>query len=59
MGTLAVVLTAVAAAMAEVDMAICLVVLMLAPMVTVVGYEIWGHRHQAQALSSDQGPTLH
>jgi hypothetical protein len=28
----------------------CLVVLMLAPIVTVVGYETVGHRHLAAAL---------
>jgi hypothetical protein len=29
---------------------ICLLVLMLAPAVTVVGYETIGHRHMAAAL---------
>jgi low temperature requirement protein LtrA len=33
-----------------VSMAVCLVVLMLAPAVTVVGYETVGHRHQAALL---------
>jgi len=31
-------------------MAACLVILMLAPTVTVVGYEVLGYRHQAEAL---------
>ena len=31
-------------------MAICLIVLALAPAVTVVGYETLGHRHVAEAL---------
>jgi hypothetical protein len=31
-------------------MAICLVVLMLAPLVTVIGYETVGHRHVAIAV---------
>lgn len=37
-------------AAAGVSMAVCLVVLMLAPVVTVVGYETVGHRHQAAVL---------
>ncbi|MDA5192986.1 low temperature requirement protein A [Govanella unica] len=48
----AVVLVAVLAALSGVDMAVCLVILMLAPAVTVVGYEILGHRHEAEALKS-------
>lgn len=55
--TAAVVALAVFAALVGVDMAICLVILMLAPAVTVVGYEMLGHRHQAEALANDQGPT--
>ena len=39
-----VVVLAVVAAMLGLDMALCLVILMLAPTVTVVGYEILGHR---------------
>jgi hypothetical protein len=42
---LAVVLAAVGAAMA-----VCLVVLMLAPLVTVIGYETVGHRHMDIAV---------
>jgi len=34
-----------------VSMAVCLLVVMLAPVVTVVGYEIHGHRHVAAALA--------
>lgn len=30
-----------------VSLAVCLVMLMLAPAVTVVAYEVWGYRHQA------------
>ena len=33
-----------------VSVAACLVVLALAPAVTVVGYEVLGHRHMAEAL---------
>ena len=52
-GTAAVVALAVVAALAGVDMAICLVILMFAPVVTVVGYEVRGHRHQAAALANN------
>jgi hypothetical protein len=31
-------------------MAVCLVILALAPAVTVVGFEVLGHRHLADAL---------
>jgi hypothetical protein len=40
----------VALAAAGVGMAVCLVVLMLAPIVTVVGAELVGHRHVAEAV---------
>lgn len=42
---------AIAAATRGVEMAVCLVVLMLAPVVTVVGYELLGHKHQNEALA--------
>ena len=45
-----VVAAAVIAALSGVDMAVCLVILMLAPAVTVIGYEQRGYRHQAQSL---------
>jgi low temperature requirement protein LtrA len=50
-GTAAVLGLAVLLASAGLPMAICLVVLMLAPLVTVVGYEIVGHRHLDAALN--------
>lgn len=50
-GTGAVVLLAILAALAGVGMAICLLVLMLAPVVTIVGYEIKGYRHQLRAVA--------
>ncbi len=53
LGTAAVVALCVAAALAGLDMAACLIILMFAPMVTVVGYEMRGHRHQAEALVAD------
>jgi low temperature requirement protein LtrA len=56
-GTAAVVALAIAAALYGVDMAICLVILMLAPVVTVVGYEMQGYRHQAEAVAiQDERP---
>jgi hypothetical protein len=48
-GTAAVTSLAVIAALAGVDIGVCLVVLMFAPAVTVVGYEMLGHRQQAEA----------
>lgn len=54
-GTAAVVALAVIAAIAEVDMAVCLIILMLAPAVTVVGYELQGYRQQADALAKVEG----
>jgi low temperature requirement protein LtrA len=59
LGTAAAVALAVIAAMAGVDMAACLVILMLAPAVTVVGYEMRGYRHQADALARDDSRTEH
>ena len=52
--TAAVVASAILAALAGVDMAVCLVILMLAPAVTIVGYETLGHRHQAEALAKEE-----
>jgi low temperature requirement protein LtrA len=53
-GSAAIVALAVFAALSGVSMALCLVILMFAPAVTVVGYEVAGHRHQAVALASDR-----
>ena len=44
---------AVSAALSGIGMAVCLVILMLAPVVTVVGYEIRGYRHQAASLVTE------
>jgi low temperature requirement protein LtrA len=49
-GTAAVLLLSIVLAAAGVDVAICLIVLALAPVVTIVGYETLGHRHVAEAL---------
>ena len=43
--------TAVLAAKLGLSMPACLCILMLAPVVTVVGYEWKGHRHQAESLA--------
>jgi low temperature requirement protein LtrA len=50
--TAAVVALAVGAALSGISMAVCLVILMLAPAVTVVGYEVRGYRHQVAALQN-------
>ncbi len=42
---------AVALAAAGVTMAVCLLVVMLAPVVTVVGFELIGHRHAEDAVT--------
>ena len=57
-GTAAVVVLAVISVISGVDMAVCLVILMLAPVVTVVGYEMAGHRHQAEALAREDAGTV-
>ena len=49
-GTTAVLVLAVLLATIGVPMAVCLVVLMFAPLVGVVGYETIGHRHMVIAL---------
>jgi low temperature requirement protein LtrA len=49
--TAALLVLSVALAAAGVGVALCLVVLAFAPVVTVVGYEVLGHRHLADALS--------
>ncbi len=52
-GTALVTAAAIAAATRGVDLAICLIILMFAPVVTIVGYEWFGHRHQYKALESE------
>lgn len=51
--TLVVMAASVAAAAAGVSLAYSLVILMFSPIVTVIGYELLGHRHQAEALQRD------
>jgi low temperature requirement protein LtrA len=48
--TVALLATAVGLAAAGVSLAVCLIVLMAAPIVTVVGYELVGRRHAAEAM---------
>ncbi|MER9259324.1 low temperature requirement protein A [Mesorhizobium sp. M0619] len=55
-GTAAVVALGIIAALAGVDMAVCLILLTLAPAVTVVGYELSGHRHQLEVLAQEEAP---
>jgi low temperature requirement protein LtrA len=50
--TAGVVAVVVIAALSGIGMAVCLVILMFAPVVTVVGYEVRGYRHQAAALQN-------
>jgi low temperature requirement protein LtrA len=52
-GTAAVLVLAVVCAELGLSVSWCLVVVMLAPAVTVVGYETIGHRHLADALAGD------
>jgi low temperature requirement protein LtrA len=54
-GTAIVLVTSVVLAAAGVGMALCLVVLMFAPVVSVVGFELVGHRHVAAAMERIQG----
>lgn len=56
LGTAAVLALAVVLAEAGVSMAWCLVVLALAPVVTIVGFETLGHRHQEAALARIMRP---
>lgn len=54
--TLAVLVLAALLAAAGVALAACLLVVMLAPFVTVVGYETIGHRHQRRMLDAIAAP---
>ena len=54
-GTMAVLVLAVALAAGGASIGLCLIVVMLAPAVIVVGYETIGHRHEAAFLHSIEG----
>lgn len=60
-GTALVLAVSVVAAIAGLDMAKCLIILMLAPVVTIVGYEVAGHRHRMAAVerSLHKGDAAH
>jgi low temperature requirement protein LtrA len=60
-GTLVVMAASVAAAAAGLNLTYALIILMFAPIVTVIGYETLGHRHQAEALRRDheRSGTVH
>lgn len=50
-GTVLVIAAGITAACLGVSMPICLLIITLAPVVTIIGYEIVGHAHQKEALS--------
>jgi hypothetical protein len=50
--TAVVLVAAVWLSAAGISMANCLLVVTLAPMVTVVGYELLGHRHATEAIAN-------
>jgi low temperature requirement protein LtrA len=54
-GTAVVLVAAVALALAGLPMAVCLLIVTLAPAVSVVGYELLGHRHAAEAIARGLG----
>lgn len=57
-GTLVIVAGAVLLAWAGLPVAWCLLVLALAPVVTIVGYELAGHQHKADLIASlQEAPT--
>lgn len=49
-GTVALLALAVGLAVSGIAIAVCLLVLMLAPVVTIAGYETIGHAHQADVI---------
>lgn len=59
--TLVVIGASVAAAAVGVNLTYALIILTCAPIVTVIGYELLGHRHQAEALQRDheRSGTVH
>jgi hypothetical protein len=49
----AIAMLSIVAAWLGISLGACLVILMLAPAVTVVGYEVLGYRHQVAALADE------
>lgn len=58
-GTAAMIALAVLLAMGGVNVAVCLIVLALAPVVTIVGFEGWSYKHTAAALAQATRGTAH
>jgi hypothetical protein len=52
-GTAAVIVASVVAAQSGLDVAKCLVILILAPAINIIGYEGRGYRYQAEALGEN------
>jgi low temperature requirement protein LtrA len=57
LATVVVIAIAIGAAILGMSIVVCLVVLMFAPIITVVGYEVLGHRHQGEMLSERLAET--
>ena len=55
-GTLFFILLSIFAAIQGINMAYCLIILNLAPIVTIIGYELFGHKYQANALIKNISP---
>ena len=58
-GSAVCIVASVVMASADLSIAACLLVLMLAPTVTVVGYELVGHRHKAAMLARAEARQHH
>lgn len=56
--TAGVLVAAVASAAAGVPMTACLLIATLAPVVTVIGFEVLGHRHAARAVAEGVGEDV-
>ncbi|MBL8181124.1 MAG: low temperature requirement protein A [Blastocatellia bacterium] len=52
--TVLIIAAAITAAYVGVSLPICLLILMLAPVVTIIGYETRGHKHQMEVLSQNR-----
>lgn len=51
--TILAIAAAIAAAVIGVSMTVCLIILSLAPAVTIIGYEVRGHKHQTEVLGKN------
>jgi low temperature requirement protein LtrA len=59
LGTIGTLVLAVMAAASGVGMATCLLIVTLAPLVTVIGYELLGHRHKLEVLAEQTAADPH